>query len=159
LKARGRLPVAEACEYVRQAALGLQHAHERGMTHRDIKPHNLMRQASPDASAPGVIKVLDFGLALLIDQHEQDASRVPDPGTAMGTAAYVAPEQTQDSRQVDVRADIYSLGCTLYHLLAGQTPFPGGTGIQKMLRHSLEQPTPLDQLRPEIPTGLAAVVA
>ncbi len=150
---QGRLPVAEACACARQAALGLQCAHENGLVHRDIKPHNLMR--TPD----GTVKVLDFGLARVL---REQAAAPPDPltgeGAVMGTADYIAPEQARDSRQADIRADIYSLGCTLYHLLAGRVPFPGGTAIDKIVRHSGEEPEPLSRLRPDLPAGLARVV-
>jgi tRNA A-37 threonylcarbamoyl transferase component Bud32 len=152
LKARGRLPVAEASDYVRQAALGLQHAHERGLTHRDIKPHNLRR--TPD----GQIKVLDFGLALLADKSVEESQNDTRPGMAIGTADYISPEQSEDSHRVDIRSDIYSLGCTLYHLLAGQTPFPKGSAIQKLVSHVAEKPTSLSQIRPEVPAELVAVV-
>ena len=115
----GQLAVADACEIVRQAAIGLQHAHENRMVHRDIKPSNLL------ATKDGVVKVLDLGLALL---HEGDAAAARDltnTGQVMGTLDYMAPEQADDTHAVDIRADIYSLGCTLYSLLAGQPPFAG----------------------------------
>jgi serine/threonine protein kinase len=151
LKERGPLPVAEACDYVRQAALGLQHAHERGLVHRDVKPDNLMR------TAEGTVKVLDFGLAALTaERTEGDA--LTGARVVMGTPDYVAPEQANDAHTVDGRADVYSLGCTLYELLSGQVPYPGGGLLDKLRRHALEQPEPLTRLRPEVPAELAAVV-
>src|SRR5262249_43273255 len=124
LAERGPLPVAEACEYIRQAALGLQHAHERGMVHRDIKPHNLMRTTDQQ------IKILDFGLARFARGSDAEgavglahATGLTGAGAVMGTADYIAPEQAEDSRSADIRADLYALGCTLYHLLAGAAPF------------------------------------
>src|SRR5262249_45272400 len=110
LKDRGPLPVAEACAYIRQAALGLQHAYERGMVHRDVKPDNLIR------CADGRVKVLDFGLAALTAER---GSALTDLNAIMGTPEYMSPEQAEDARTADIRADIYSLGCTLYHLLTG----------------------------------------
>src|SRR5205807_8740214 len=138
----GPLPIHEACAYVRQAALGLAFAHTQGMVHRDIKPHNLILQASPAASAPGVVKVLDFGLARILHEAARPEGSLTTEGAVMGTADCMAPEQARDSHHADIRADIYSLGCTLYHLLSGQVPFPGGTAIDKILRHASERPEP-----------------
>jgi hypothetical protein len=147
---RGPLPVAEACEYVRQAALGLQHAHEQGLVHRDVKPHNLL------LTPQGQIKVVDFGLA-----HLARAGTAATPVTSaplLGTPDYTAPEQARDPSGVDVRADVYSLGCTLYFLLTGQVPFPGGTPLQKLLSHQERPPRPVTELRPEVPPALAAAL-
>src|SRR5262249_4013295 len=137
VRARGPLPVAEACSYARQAALGLQHAHEQGMVHRDIKPHNLMVTPS------GQVTILDFGLARLARAPEDAppetavaAAPLPGPGAVMGTADYIAPEQAADPRSTDTRADIYSLGCTLYHLITGLPPFPDGTVQDKLAKHT-----------------------
>jgi serine/threonine protein kinase len=169
---RGPLPVAEACTYIRQAALGLQHAHEHGLVHRDIKPSNLMvvggESPGPTHHAPLTshqVKILDFGLARL--PHTADGSRVggasngplTGAGAVLGTADYIAPEQADDPRAADIRADIYALGCTLFHLLAGRPPFPEGTVAQKLDRHA-DTPLPrLETVRPEVPPGLEAVVA
>jgi serine/threonine protein kinase len=152
---RGPLPVAEACDYVRQAALGLQHGHERGLVHRDIKPSNLIVMP-----ASGQLKVLDFGLARLRERVPACApnTEVTEEGVLMGTADYLAPEQALDARRVDIRADIYALGCTLYHLLAGQPPFPGASLTEKLLRHQRDEPPSLAALRPDLPEGLAGVV-
>ena len=144
----GPMPVDEACDAIRQAARGLQHAHEHGMIHRDIKPHNLMRTASPVASAPGVVKVLDFGLARLVAEAASGQGGVTGQGTLLGTVDYLAPEQADDARQADIRSDIYSLGCTLYHLLTGQPPFPKGTVVQKIMAHTEREPESLEKLRP-----------
>ncbi|HEV3447680.1 MAG TPA: protein kinase [Gemmataceae bacterium] len=166
---RGPLPVREACAYIRQAATGLQHAHERGMVHRDIKPQNLM------LTPGGQIKVLDFGLArfamenapaLLSAAEEEQAHRLrsgspaalTQHGVVMGTPDYIAPEQARDSHNADIRADIYSLGCTLYHLLAGQPPFPEGTALEKVKAHLEESPPPLAELRPDLPDALVCLV-
>jgi membrane protein implicated in regulation of membrane protease activity len=174
VQSQGPLPVAEACQYVRQAALGLQHALERGMVHRDIKPANLMR--TPD----GQIKILDFGLARFVQESRPAAGLLPSPaadqtsarpgetsaaaasltkvGTVVGTPDYMAPEQAANSQAADIRADIYSLGCTLYHLLAGQVPFPEGTVVDKLLAHMERQPRPLTELRRDLPAELVRVV-
>jgi eukaryotic-like serine/threonine-protein kinase len=114
---RGPLPAAEACDYVRQAGEGLQHAYEHGMVHRDIKPHNLM------VTAAGRVKILDFGLARL-GSEIGPADAVTASGMVLGTADYIAPEQADDPHAADTRADVYSLGCTLYFLLTGHPPFP-----------------------------------
>jgi hypothetical protein len=155
VKENGPLPVAEACAYVRKAALGLQHAHERGMVHRDVKPDNLILVASPGASAPGSVKVLDFGLAALLADR---GDGLTDTNVVMGTPDYMAPEQAEDPRSADIRADVYSLGCTLYYLLTGRVPYPGATSLRTILAHR-EQPVPsIRRTRPEVPAGLARVL-
>jgi serine/threonine protein kinase len=148
----GPLPAQEACNYVRQAALGLQYAHERGMVHRDIKPHNLLRTKDGD------IKILDFGLARFASERRGTDS-LTGTGVVMGTPDYIAPEQANDARSADVRADIYSLGCTLYYLLSGRVPFPDGTTLQKFIAHLEKMPRPVREWRPELPAGLKGVLA
>jgi uncharacterized protein (TIGR03067 family) len=162
---RGPLPVAQACEGVRQAALGLQHAFEQGMVHRDIKPHNLM------VTPQGQVKVLDFGLARFAQESQPAAlleaavapgaaaEELTQVGAVMGTPDYMAPEQVCDARSADIRADVYSLGCTLYDLLAGHAPFPEGTALQKAMAHVEQTPRPLTELRKDVPPALAKVVA
>ena len=153
LARHGPLPIAEACTYIRQAALGLQLAHEKGTVHRDIKPHNLMRTEA------GTIKILDFGLARVIREAAQPAGdHITAEGTVMGTADYMAPEQGRDSHRADIRADIYSLGCTLYHLLSGSVPFPQGTTIGKILKHTVARPEPLSSHRADVPPELVRVL-
>jgi serine/threonine protein kinase len=151
LDKKGPLPVAHACEYVRQAALGLEHAFEKGMVHRDIKPHNLM------LAPKNRVKILDFGLARFVRERPTEGG-LTAAGSLMGTPDYIAPEQASDPRQADIRADIYSLGCTLYHLLTGRPPFATGTTIQKILAHMEETPPLLADLRPGLPAELVAVV-
>lgn len=151
---RKPLPVLHACNYVMQAAQGLQHAFERGTVHRDIKPHNLMR------TTRGTIKILDFGLARFATQSEQSPD---DPGltadfTALGTPDYMAPEQARDSKRADIRADLYSLGCTLYFLLSGHAPFPEGTAFEKVIGHCERQPRSLSEIRDDIPPKVTAIV-
>jgi len=151
LAGRGPLPANEACHYARQAALGLQHAHERGMVHRDIKPQNLMRLGR------GVVKILDFGLARFASEVAAQGGLTAE-NMILGSIDYMAPEQIDDPHAADTRADIYSLGCTLYHLLAGTPPFPTGTVIQKLSFHACRQPAALAEVRPDLPPGLADVV-
>ncbi len=184
LAAEGRFPVDRSCEYARQAALGLQHAFERGLVHRDVKPHNLM------LTPGGTVKVLDFGLARLASEvglppppqaagvgsapalDESWAagttmvSRKGGPGTGltaaytgMGTADYRAPEEALDARRADIRADVYSLGCTLYRFLAGRVPFPEGDALAKVRAHMQTEPVRVDRLGPGVPRALADVVA
>ncbi|HEY7157135.1 MAG TPA: serine/threonine-protein kinase [Gemmataceae bacterium] len=217
---QGPLAVARACDYIGQAALGLQHACEHGMVHRDIKPQNLM------LTPRGQVKILDFGLARFLSESEpvvepsapatvaaglpeeailtaplsaapaecdpeltlaetppgdaagkgnRGRSRAADDGGAsgsmfgstdepltrlgavMGSPDYIAPEQILDAHAADIRADIYSLGCTLYFLLAGQPPFSGSVA-EKLRAHEREQPRPLVQVRQDVPAGLAALL-
>ncbi len=149
VRERGPLPMVQACDYVRQAALGLQHAFERGVVHRDLKPQNLLVQF------PGVVMILDFGLARFVRESDHALTH---SGVMMGTPDFVAPEQATDAHQADIRADIYSLGCTLYFLLTGQPPFPTGTSVEKVLAHLRQRPRPLRELRPDLPVGLVRVV-
>ncbi len=185
---KGPLPIALACEYARQAASGLQHAHERGIMHRDIKPHNLM------LAAGGRIKILDFGLARYLNDidpvefeleggeeirgmdfpqalDDRKCPTEPMPESrktlpvsrratyrGMGTPDFIAPELAIDPRRADIRSDIYSLGCTLYYLLTGQVLFPGGALVDKLKSHISRTPVPMAQLRPVIPARLASVV-
>jgi serine/threonine protein kinase len=150
----GPLPMAEACEVVRQAARGLQHLHEQGLVHRDVKPANLMLTPS------GRVKVLDLGVAR--DLHGPAlGGPIPSYGQCVGTPDYMAPEQCLDSDAVDGRADIYALGCTLYELLAGQPPFGGpayASVFLKMKAHVEVAVPPLRGRRPEVPERPAAVV-
>lgn len=163
LKQHGAPPVPVACDYLRQAALGLQHAHEKGMVHRDIKPSNLLvtRPATGSATPWGsVVKLLDLGVARL---HEppgglESISALTKEGRVVGTPDYMAPEQAANSAKADIRSDLYSLGCTFYCLLAGQVPFPGGTPMEKLLKHRTDQPTPVEQYRPDVPLGVAALL-
>ncbi len=129
-----------AAHYIAQAAVGMQHAHELGMVHRDIKPGNLLLDRT------GVIKVLDMGLARFFNKQQDSVTEKYDDKCVLGTADYLAPEQAV-SNIVDMRADIYSLGGTLYFMLTGQTPFPDGTIAAKLVAHQTQEPRPVEAFR------------
>jgi serine/threonine protein kinase len=157
----GPLSAVVACHCIRQAALGLQHAHELGLIHRDIKPGNLylVSGGTAEDESGARIKILDWGLAGLRPPRPLAALTVADePKVMVGTADYLSPEQALNPATVDIRGDVYSLGCTFYYLLTGQPPFPGGSLMQKILRHQQAEPAPLLSLRPDLPVGLPAVV-
>jgi len=150
------LAIPEACEYIRQSALGLHHAHERGFVHRDIKPSNIIvagERHLPQAVEAAVAKILDMGLVRAIGADEEGVEplELTREGVVVGTPDYMAPEQAKNSRRVDIRADLYSLGCTLYFLLAGRPPFAEGTAIEKILKHQLDPVPPVRQYRPDVP--------
>jgi hypothetical protein len=150
----GSLGVADACEVARQAADGLQHAAECGLVHRDVKPSNLM------LARDGLVKLLDLGLVRSC--ADGPAEPLTAAGTMLGTADYQAPEQWDRPQLADARADIYGLGCTLYHLLTGDPPFVGEpyeSVFSKMRAHLEMPPPPVDAHRPDVPRGLAAVLA
>ncbi|QDU23001.1 serine/threonine-protein kinase [Urbifossiella limnaea] len=148
----GPLDVTAACHYARQVLYGLQHAHDLGFVHRDIKPANLLLDRS------GVVKILDLGLVRSQADVPGGLTCKLDNRTILGTADYVAPEQAVDSSNVDIRADLYSLGATLYFLLAGRTLFPDGRTAQKLVWQQIKEPVPVGRFRPEVPAGLADVV-
>jgi serine/threonine protein kinase len=155
VKAKGPLPVSNACNYVHQAALGLEHASELGMVHRDIKPSNLMLAKQ---GRHAVIKVLDFGLAKVRSEGAVDGGLTHE-GQLLGTPDFIAPEQIRDARRADIRADIYSLGCTLYYLLTGRAPFHADNLYDILQAHHSMDAMPLNLARPEVPVELAALVA
>ncbi len=155
VKTKGPLPVAHACNFIHQAALGLQHAHERGMVHRDIKPANLI--LAPEGKK-AVVKVLDFGLAKVSSEGQADSGLTRE-GQMLGTPDYIAPEQIRNAQCADIRADIYSLGCTFYYLLSGGPPFRGEHLWDVYQAHFSMDAGPLNLVRPEVPVELAALVA
>ena len=165
----GPLPVADACELVRQTALGLDHAHQHGLVHRDIKPANLMLSFPLAPGGRGVggegdqpqVKILDLGLAMFQPGQLAGVERITASGQAMGTVDYMAPEQALASRDVDIRADLYSLGCTLYKLLSGRAPFSGPKyqdQVNKLIAHARHPVPPIRKLRPDVPAQVAAVL-
>lgn len=209
VKESGPLSVDLACDFIRQACLGLNHAFERGMVHRDIKPSNLLvttpkptkglsgfhalpilpgkkpvdaggsaEKANQGAKEPAtkappvkslglsslgigpasVVKILDMGLALVPHSGDSESSQWTKEGTLMGTPDYISPEQAVNSHDVDIRADLYSLGCTLYYLLCGKPPFGDHPLIQKLMMHQVAEATPIEQLRPEVPLKVRAIL-
>ncbi|MEK6235301.1 MAG: protein kinase, partial [Planctomycetales bacterium] len=147
---KGTLPPATVADYISQAAKGLHHAHLDGMVHRDMKPSNLLLDPK------GIVKVLDMGVARITSATD-DSLTLQSNQTLLGTIDYLAPEQALNSHDVDVRADVYSLGCTFYFLAAGRPPFPDGVQAQKLLAHQMQKPQPLAELRPDMPEALIAV--
>jgi serine/threonine protein kinase len=147
VKRDGPLDIREAADYVRQAALGLQHAHEEGLVHRDIKPANLMLDKR------GVVKILDLGLAFDGGSEDDSLTREHDE-KVLGTADYLAPEQARDSHRADARSDIYALGCTLYYLLVGRAPFAKGTLAERIQAHMKQRPPNLLDARADVPPAI-----
>ena len=145
----GRLPPATAVRLARQVAMGLEHAYLKGLIHRDVNPYNIM------VTRDGTAKLADLGLA--IDLSEED--HVTREGATVGTFDYVAPEQARHSHAADIRSDIYSLGCSMYHMCFGQVPFPSPSLPEKLFAHQALEPKPLDQLIPGFPEGLAGIIS
>jgi eukaryotic-like serine/threonine-protein kinase len=182
VREQGPLPIAEACDCAWQAAMGLQHAHERGLVHRDIKPTNLLLSTTRDeavkaalsgvistqaldaagnlAPPQGVIKILDLGLARITEAAPgKEPSHLTQDGLVVGTPDYLAPEQARNASKVDIRSDVYGLGCTLFFILTGEVPYPSGTTIEKVLRHANEPVPSLLARRPDAPAALESVLA
>jgi serine/threonine protein kinase len=161
-----RLPPVEAVRVVHQAMLGLQHIHERGMIHRDLAPENLMLVNPPGVSGneafDRAVKILDIGLGKAVFTEDgsprTDGSQLTSDGMLLGTPDYLAPEQARSAKSADIRADIYSLGCVLYHCLTGQAPFPDKSVLNQIMRHATEPPRPLADFLPEVPDGLQNVM-
>jgi nitrate/nitrite transport system substrate-binding protein len=147
---RGHLTIAEAVNYAIQVTLALNHIAAAGVVHRDIKPSNIM------LTDAGRVKVVDLGLARR--DTEDSIGEITVAGTTLGTFDYIAPEQARDPRNADVRSDIYSLGCTMYHMLTGQPPYPEGTALQKLLDHQGKTPPDPRSMNQKVPEGLAAIM-
>jgi serine/threonine protein kinase len=152
IRKTGPMAIDRACHYIWQSVQGLDHAFRVGVIHRDIKPGNIL------VDRTGISKILDMGLARFYHTDDDMLTKKYDEKSVLGTADYVAPEQTINSHDVDVRADIYSLGATFYFLLAGHPPFPEGTVSQKLIAHQTKQPVPIDRLRPEVPPELSLLL-
>ncbi|HEY7315595.1 MAG TPA: serine/threonine-protein kinase [Gemmataceae bacterium] len=165
VRKQGPLPVGLACDCIKQAANGLQAAHLRGMVHRDIKPANILVQRhGQQEHSPGLVKISDFGLARLHapemppNAPNHAGTILTRQDTVMGTPDFLSPEQARDMHRADIRSDLYSLGCTFYYLLTGRVVFPGGTALEKLIRHGAETPTPLAELRPDVPAAVVEIV-
>jgi eukaryotic-like serine/threonine-protein kinase len=147
----GALPVSEAVHIALEIAQALVHASERGVVHRDIKPSNIIITSS------GRAKLVDMGLARRFERGGDNG--LTQSGMTLGTFDYISPEQARDPRDVDVRSDLYSLGCTLFQMLTGRPPFPGGTVLQKLIQHQEEPPPDVRTLNPQVPAELAGTIA
>lgn len=150
VKGDGTLDPVDAADFIAQAALGLQHAHEAGLIHRDVKPANCL------VDHRKTLKLLDLGLAKFSEDQHPSISAVHED-SVVGTADYLAPEQARNSQTVDSRADIYGLGCTLYFCLTGSPPFPEGTITQRLLKHQNEAPPSIFERRPDVPPALVKI--
>lgn len=168
LKRRGKLPYPESVRLMHQAFQGLQNIHENGLVHRDLKPANFMLlpvrpPGAPDNTLNSTLKILDIGLGrVLFDEDmttEAESFQLTTEGMMLGTPEYMSPEQAKDAHEVDIRTDIYSLGCVLYHLLTGQTPFLGKSPLKQIIGHAQETPRLLKEFDATIPDGLQTVVS
>ncbi len=148
ITAQGPMPAPTSARLAWQISLGLEHAHRKGLIHRDVNPYNIL------VTHEGIAKLADLGLAMDLAEDE----RVTREGATVGTFDYVAPEQARHSHSADIRSDIYSLGCTLYHMVAGQVPFPFPSLAEKLYAHQALEPVPLERLIPDIPTDFVEVV-
>jgi len=149
---RGALPVAESISYVYQIAHALAHAWQREVVHRDIKPSNIL------VTVDGQAKLVDMGLARLRQMNDETEQELTATGITLGTFDYISPEQARDPRLADTRSDIYSLGCTLFYMLAGQAPFAQGTALQKLLQHQSDRPPDLRGFRSDVPDSVSRVI-
>ncbi len=153
LSEQGRLSVREACQITIDVASGLQHALEEGVIHRDIKPSNVMLYKSRGQLRA---KITDFGLGRFNDGRTKD--KMTDDGRTMGTLEYISPEQSRDAAKADIRSDIYSLGCTLYHMLTGNPPYSGSPG-DLIIAHNTLTATPVAEIRDDVPPGVSEIIA
>lgn len=147
---RGQLPVGESIRYILQVAAGLEHAASRGVVHRDVKPSNII------ITPQGQAKLVDMGLARNLERHGQ--RDLTHSGVTLGTFDYISPEQALEPREADGRSDIYSLGCTFYHMLTGQPPVPDGTPLKKLDHHRHHFPTDPRDLNPAVPEEVVKVL-
>jgi eukaryotic-like serine/threonine-protein kinase len=161
------LPISFVCAVMHQVAQALQYAHENGMVHRDIKPANLLLPGAatgpeapcfPATAAPVLVKVVDFGLARIYPREARPAFTICRDGGCLGTPEFMSPEQGRNSHRVDIRSDLYSLGCTFYFALTGRLPFVGSTPLEIVTQHQEAEPIPLVDVRPEVPPVVAAIV-
>jgi serine/threonine protein kinase len=164
---RSPLPIPFVCALMLQVARALQFAHENGIVHRDVKPANLLLPgagserapvAFPYDSAAAIVKVVDFGLAKLFPIETPHAPSICQEGVCVGTPQYMSPEQARNSHRVDIRSDLYSLGCVFYFALTGRPPFQGATPVEVVTQHFEREPEPLANLRPDVPPEIAEIV-
>ncbi|WP_459555232.1 FHA domain-containing serine/threonine-protein kinase [Lacunimicrobium album] len=148
----GRVPYPLACEVIRQAALALEYIHSKGPIHRDVKPANVLIEKD------GTVKLCDFGLVLVGDDPLEKILAEKLQGDCLGTADFISPEQSHDSDNVDSRADLYSLGCTLYYALCGRIPFPAKNNQDKLVGHRTLQAAALTQFVDGLPTELLEII-
>jgi serine/threonine protein kinase len=156
LRREGKLPLADVLRIGRQVALGLAAAHEKGLIHRDIKPANIWLEPlrNPDPGGPQFrVKLLDFGIARKTEEDHQ----ITQNGMFMGTAGYISPEQAR-AQTLDARSDLFALGCVLFRLCAGRLPFTGDTLTAQLTSLAVDDASPLDQVAPGVPRGLAELV-
>jgi serine/threonine protein kinase len=165
LTRRKRLPWAETIRLIQQALEGLQHLYEKRMIHRDIKPANMMLVPAPgkqDATWDSTIRILDIGLGReLFDEDTPEGqieTQLTVEGSVLGTPDYLAPEQAKDARSADIRADIYSIGCVLFHCLCGRPPFPEANIMSQMLKHATEKPPPIASIVSDVPPALQSIM-
>lgn len=159
LKENGPLPLEWSCECIRQAALALEHAHQRGLVHRDIKPENILAEGA-DLSTPPTIKLLDMGLARLMhEEPAEDAELTGGGKLLMGTPDYISPEQAMQAGDADIRSDIYSLGATFYKMLTGEVPFEGGDVRQRLMARLVNDPPRVSTRRGGLPEEVDEIVA
>ena len=163
LERRKRLPAPEAVRVVSQALAGLQHLHAKRMVHRDLKPANIMMTPAGQPTAlTATVKILDIGIGRESPSEAEGDPTTKDAmltgeGTILGTPDYLAPEQARDPRSADIRADIYSLGCVLFHLIAGRPPYQERTVMATIVQHATQKPAPLAAVAADIPRGLQEV--
>src|SRR5437588_2543892 len=150
MEQRGRLPVPESIRYIVQIAAGLEHASTRGVVHRDVKPSNII--ITPDGRA----KLVDMGLARNLERHGE--ADLTQSGMTLGTFDYISPEQALEPREADARSDIYSLGCTFYHLLTGVPSVPDGTPAKKLDHHQHHMPVDPRRFNAEIPDEIVMIL-
>ncbi len=153
---KGKIPAEEARQIVIQAAKALDHAHKAGIVHRDIKPSNFLVTRQHDRL---VVKLTDLGLARTRNESKEDEFRLTRAGTTIGTVDYMAPEQGRDSGAADIRSDIYSLGCTFYHMLAGKGLFAQGSLTERIYQHAESDPPDIRTLNADVPEGLVVILS
>jgi serine/threonine protein kinase len=164
LTRRKKLMPPEAVRLAHQLLHGIEHVHEQGLVHRDVKPANLMLTPLPpknetDTTLHATLKLLDIGLGRALGDPSRSGEGLTSMSDLLGTPDYLAPEQARDPRSIDIRADIYSAGCVLYHMLAGQPPFPDTNVLSQMVRHASEPPKPLREFVAGMSEGLQQVVS